>query len=202
MLRCASVLFVVVVSSCTCGAPPAPPPPPPAATAPPTVEKPTPRPAPVVEVPVAGACEAVGVKLPAARLTTKKALQASCFSDSWSPEAIACFATAATDAAIAACAAQLEPAREDWLRYRLGDAENKAVGWACLELKGLVDEASSCKRFDDDNDPIPEIRATVPELLQPVSVAGTDTRTRELRCLAIQRIVTRYIATHACLQKP
>jgi hypothetical protein len=192
----------VVLSSCTCGDLPAAPVATPALVAPAPVQKPTPRPAPVADVPVVGACEAAGVKLPAARMTTKKAVQASCFSDSWSAETIACFATVTDDAGIAKCSAQLEPAREDWLRYRLGDAENKPAGWACQQLKGLVDEAASCKRFDDDNDPIPEIRDTLAELLQPKSAASDSARTIELRCLAIQRLVTKHIATHACLKKP
>lgn len=136
----------------------------------------------------------MAVQLPAARLTTKKALQASCFSDSWSAEAIACFAAVVDDAGITRCGAALEPAREDWLRYRIGDAENKPAGWACQQLKGLVDEATSCKRFDDDNKPIPEVEAMLAS-----AQADSDARTRELRCLAVQRIVTTYIATHACL---
>jgi hypothetical protein len=153
-------------------------------------------------VPVVGACEGVGVKLPQARMTTKKALQASCFSDSWPAERVACFATVVDDAGIATCGAQLDPAREDWLRYRVGDAENKPAGWACQQLKALVDEAGGCKRFDDDNDPLPELREALPALLQPQSAASDSARTIELRCLALQRIVKAHIATHACLKTP
>ncbi len=135
-----------------------------------------------------------------ARTTTTKALQASCFADSWPAEVIACFAAVVDDEAIAACGGKLDASREDWLRYRLGDAENKPAGWACQQLKGLVDETGACKRFDDDNDPIPEIREALPALLQPTSAASDGVRSIELRCLAIQRIVKTHIATHACLK--
>lgn len=206
MLRCASALFVVVLSSCICGAPtPSNTPhdaPGPAPAVRPAAAKPTPRPAPVVDVLVVGVCETVAGRLPAQRTTTQKALQASCFADSWPAAAVACFAAVRDDAGIAACGAQLEPAREDWLRYRLGDAEDKPTGWACRQLQDLMREAASCPRYDDDNDPLPEIRDTLPELQQAQTATADSARSVELRCLSIQRIVRSYIDTHVCLKKP
>ncbi len=201
MLRCAPVVLGIVLASCTCGTPPT-------TTAPvvvdvpavSTAKPPTPRPAPIVEVPISGVCDRVGKKLRGASTTTIKALQASCFADSWPAAAIACFA--ATDTAgIPACGVTLLPAQYDWLRYRMGDADNRPSGWACQQLQAQVNEADACKRFDDDNDPLPEIRATLAALIvRPPEAA--DVRMVELKCLSIQRIVQQHVASHPCLKQP
>jgi len=164
----------------------------------PTAVKPAPA-VPVVR------CDVIGAKptgSPSPELTPHvRGLRTACVSDSWPVPVIACFSKAANDEAERACASQLGEAQQDWLRYRLGQAEDRPTGWSCDELDGILREAEKCRRVSGtDKDPIPEMRiALTDSRMQLKPGASVDQlRVAQLRCLSLQHLASRHVVEMPC----
>lgn len=149
-------------------------------------------------------CDEVGTKPrtgdadPAAR---GRGLRDACVFDSWPQPTIDCFVRSSDDKTEQTCARDLDPARQDWLRYRIGRAENRIAGWSCAELERIVGEAGRCKRVPSrDRDPLPEVRVALTDIASVLRGGPRDDarRTLELRCLSLQRIVTAHVAASPC----